>query len=47
VGTPRSWVDLLVSIEIDVPQELSDAERAALEALAAAGEESPRAHLEV
>jgi molecular chaperone DnaJ len=47
VSTPRSRGDLLVTVEIDVPQELSDAERAALEALAAAGGESPRAHLEV
>jgi len=47
VSTPRSRGDLLVNIEIDVPQQLSDAERSALEALAAAIEESPRAHLEV
>ena len=47
VSTPRTRGDLLVVIEIDVPQHLSDAERAAIEALAAAGAESPRAHLEV
>jgi molecular chaperone DnaJ len=48
VATPRARGDLLVTIEIDVPQELSDAQRAAVEALAAAtAGASPRAHLEV
>ncbi len=39
--------DLLVSIEVAVPKELSDDERAAVEALASASSESPRAHLGV
>ena len=44
VATGRSNGDLLVTVEIDVPTELNDAERSAIEALAAAGT-SPRAHL--
>lgn len=36
--------DLLATVEIVVPAELSDAQRAALEAFAAATTESPRAH---
>ena len=48
VATSRSRGDLLATIEIDVPQQLTDAERTALEALAAAsGDESLRTHLEV
>ena len=47
VSTPKTRGDLLVTMEIDVPAELSDDERAALEAFAAAGGESPRSHLEV
>jgi molecular chaperone DnaJ len=39
--------DLLVSIEVVVPSELSDAERKAIEALAEASSRSPRAHLGV
>jgi molecular chaperone DnaJ len=39
--------DLLVSVEVAVPQKLSAAERKAIEALAAASDESPRAHLGV
>ena len=39
--------DLLVSVEVAVPQRLSDAEREAVEALAAASPESPRRHLGV
>ena len=40
--------DLLVSIEVAVPQKLSDEERKAVEALAAAADgASPRAHLGV
>ena len=39
--------DLLVTVEVAVPQRLSDAEREALEALAAATTESPRRHLGV
>jgi molecular chaperone DnaJ len=38
--------DLLVTVEVAVPARLSDAERKAVEDLAAAGGESPRAHLE-
>ncbi len=37
--------DLLVTVEVMVPTELSDAERDAIEALAAADTSSPRAHL--
>ena len=48
VATPRSRGDLLVTIELDVPQELTDEQRAAVEAYAAATTDaSPRAHLEV
>jgi molecular chaperone DnaJ len=39
--------DLLVTVEVAVPQHVSGAEREAIEALAAAGGESPRAHLGV
>ncbi len=39
--------DLLVTIEVAVPAKLSDAERAAIESLAAATTDSPRAHLQV
>lgn len=38
--------DLLVTVEVAVPVTLSDAERKAVEDLAAASRESPRAHLE-
>ena len=41
----RKKGDLLVTVEVAVPATLSDAERAAVEALAAAATESPRAHL--
>lgn len=37
--------DLIVAVEVVVPQNLSDEQRAAVEALAAAGGEDPRAHL--
>ncbi|HMV74315.1 MAG TPA: molecular chaperone DnaJ [Microthrixaceae bacterium] len=48
VATPKTTGDLLVTIEIDVPTEIGDDERVALEALAAARTgPSPRAHLEV
>jgi len=47
VATPKSTGDMLVTIEIDVPVELNDDERSALEALAAAGTSSPRSYLEV
>jgi molecular chaperone DnaJ len=39
--------DLLVTVEVAVPQTLSDAERQAIEKLAAAATESPRSHLGV
>jgi len=39
--------DLLVTLDVVVPSELSDAERSALEALAKASHGSPRAHLGV
>ena len=39
--------DLLVTVEVAVPTRLSPAQRAAVEALAAAGGEPPRAHLGV
>ncbi len=39
--------DLLVTVEVTVPSKLSDAERKAVEALAAATKESPRTHLGV
>ncbi|HWH34568.1 MAG TPA: molecular chaperone DnaJ [Acidimicrobiales bacterium] len=45
-GTSRPG-DLLVTVEVAVPTKLSDAERKAVEELAAASSESPRAHLEV
>jgi molecular chaperone DnaJ len=48
-GVPKSkrTGDLLVTVEVAVPARLSPAERKAVEALAAAGTESPRAHLGV
>jgi molecular chaperone DnaJ len=39
--------DLLVTVEVAVPTQLSPAEREAIQALAAAAGESPRAHLGV
>ncbi len=39
--------DLLVTVEVAVPAKLSEEERAAVEALAAAATESPRDHLQV
>jgi molecular chaperone DnaJ len=39
--------DLLVTVEVVVPQSLSDEQRQALEAFAAAEAANPRAHLEV
>lgn len=41
-GTP----DLIVTVEVQVPQQLSDAQRSAMEAFAAATHQNPRAHLE-
>jgi molecular chaperone DnaJ len=48
-GVPASTGtgDLLVTVEVAVPEELSDAQREAVEALAAASPESPRRHLGV
>ena len=46
VAKPRRTGDLLVTVEVAVPQELTDDERKAVEALAAAADgRSPRAHL--
>jgi len=48
IATSKSTGDLLVTIEIDVPNEVNDEERAALDALDAARTSPPvRAHLEV
>jgi molecular chaperone DnaJ len=48
-GTPASdgAGDLLVTVEVVVPEQLSDEQREAVEALAAAMSESPRRHLGV
>ena len=45
VAAAKGTGDLMVGVEIAVPAKLSDAERAAIEALAAAATESPRQHL--
>ena len=47
VETKKGTGDLLVTVEVAVPQKLSDDERKAVEALAAATAESPRSHLGV
>jgi molecular chaperone DnaJ len=47
VANGKSVGDLLVTVEVAVPTTLSDAERKAVEELAAASDESPRAHLGV
>jgi molecular chaperone DnaJ len=48
VSAPKGTGDLLVTVEVAVPQKLSATERKAVEALAAAGDgASPRAHLGV
>jgi molecular chaperone DnaJ len=47
VPTRNGRGDLLVTVEVAVPARLSAAERKAVEALAAASDESPRAHLGV
>jgi len=47
VPKPRGAGDLLATVEVAVPVKLSAEERKAIEALAAASNESPRAHLEV
>ncbi|CAN5524893.1 molecular chaperone DnaJ [soil metagenome] len=45
VATAKATGDLLVTVEVAVPVSLSDAERAAIEALAEAATASPRDHL--
>lgn len=47
VSTPKKAGDLLVTVEIAVPQNIGDKERKALEAYAATYSESPRTHLGV
>ncbi|MDP9072094.1 MAG: molecular chaperone DnaJ [Actinomycetota bacterium] len=47
VPSPGGVGDLLVTVEVAVPKNLSAAEREAVQALAAAGTASPRAHLGV
>ncbi|MEY2565494.1 MAG: molecular chaperone DnaJ [Actinomycetota bacterium] len=47
VPAPGGVGDLLVTVEVAVPEHLSDAEREAVEALAAATTASPRRHLGV
>jgi molecular chaperone DnaJ len=45
-GGKKAGGDLLVTVEVAVPQKLTAAQKKAIEALAAADGESPRAHLE-
>ena len=47
VSTSQGTGALLVTVEVAVPTRLSQAEREAIEALASASQESPRAHLGV
>jgi molecular chaperone DnaJ len=47
VPQPKRSGDLLVTVEVAVPAKLSAEERRAVEAFAAASDESPRAHLGV
>jgi molecular chaperone DnaJ len=47
VHSGKSRGDLLVTVEVAVPTALSDAQRRAVEELAAASDGSPRAHLGV
>ncbi len=47
ISTTKGVGDLLVTVEVAVPTHLTDAEREAVEALAEASQESPRAHLGV
>ncbi len=44
-STSTGGADLIVEVDVDVPQNLSDAQRAAVEAFAAADGTDPRAHL--
>jgi molecular chaperone DnaJ len=46
-NTSKGVGDLLVTVEVAVPTQLSDAQRQAIEALAEASTESPRSHLGV
>jgi molecular chaperone DnaJ len=45
VVTPKAEGDLIVTVDVQVPAELTEQQRAAIEALAAATTVSPRAHL--
>ena len=45
VATKKSTGDLLVTVKVDVPSELSEEQRAAVEAFGAATTASPRDHL--
>ncbi|MGH9280674.1 MAG: DnaJ C-terminal domain-containing protein, partial [Acidimicrobiales bacterium] len=47
VSNGKKTGDLLVTVEVAVPTRLSEAEREAIQALASASGESPRAHLGV
>jgi molecular chaperone DnaJ len=47
VGDPDNRGDLLVTVDVVVPEELTDDQRNAVEALAAASDTSPREHLGV
>jgi molecular chaperone DnaJ len=47
VSAKKGAGDLLVTVEVAVPQKLSAQERKAVEALAEASEASPREHLGV
>ena len=47
VETAKGTGDLLVTIDVDVPTTLTDEQRAAVEAFAAATDDSPRRHLGV
>jgi molecular chaperone DnaJ len=47
VSTAKATGDLLVTVEVAVPQKLSKEQRQAAEALAAVFTESPRSHLGV
>jgi molecular chaperone DnaJ len=47
VPTAKGRGDLLVTVEVAVPEKLSDEQRAAVEALASASGDSPRTHLGV
>ena len=45
IETSKRTGDLIVSVDVEVPKQLSDEQRTAVEALAAATTDSPRAHL--